>query len=74
MFNKELLRQIAVRSPAHPHVEDKRRVVCIFYELFKEGKFDLTEVENTINELPPEFPDDTTRELYQFAFSVLDEY
>lgn len=77
MFNNQLLRQIkiAVRNPAHPHIQDKRRVVCIFYELFKEGKFDLAEVENTINELPPEFTEDTTLELYQFAFvfSVLDE-
>jgi hypothetical protein len=77
MFNEELLRQIkiAVRNHAYPHVEDNRRVVCIFYRLFKEGKFDLAEVEGTINELPPEFTEDTTLELYQFAFvfSVLAE-
>jgi len=34
------------------HVEDKRRIDCIFFKLFKDGKFNLGEVERTVEALP----------------------
>jgi hypothetical protein len=47
MTNNELLDEIerAVSNKAHLHVEDKRRTACIFFKLFKDGKFNLVDVE-----------------------------
>jgi hypothetical protein len=54
MTNNELLDEIelAVSNKAHLHVEDKKRIACIFFKLFKEGKFNLREVERTVEALP----------------------
>ena len=43
---------MAVSNKAHLHVEDKRRVACIFFKTFKEGKFNLGEGERTVEALP----------------------
>jgi DeoR/GlpR family transcriptional regulator of sugar metabolism len=54
LINNELLDEIelAVSNKAHLHVEDKRRIACIFFKLFKDGKFNLCEVERTVEALP----------------------
>lgn len=54
MINNKLLDEIelAVSNKAHLHVEDKRRIACIFFKLFKDGKFNLGEVESTVDALP----------------------
>jgi hypothetical protein len=54
MTNNELLDEIelAVSNKVHLHVEDKRRITCIFFKLFKDGKFNLGEVERTVEALP----------------------
>jgi hypothetical protein len=54
MTNNELLDEIelAVSNKAHLHVEDKRRIACIFFKLFKDGRFKLADVERTVEGLP----------------------
>jgi hypothetical protein len=54
LINNELVDEIelAVSNKAHLHVEDKRRIACIFFKLFKDGKFNLCEVERTVQALP----------------------
>lgn len=72
MINNELLEQIriAATNPFHLNVEDKRRVVCTFYKLFKQGKFDFGDVEDTIEALPKEFTNVTKLELHDIAFVI----
>jgi len=53
LINDELVDEIelAVSNKAYLHVEDKRRIACIFFKLFKDGKFNLGEVERTVEAL-----------------------
>ena len=54
MIKNELLDEIElpISNKTHLHVEDKRRIACIFFKLFKDGKFNLGEVERTVEALP----------------------
>jgi hypothetical protein len=72
MINNELLEQIktAATNTFHLNAEDKRRVVCIFYELFKQGKFNSGDVEDTIEALPKEFTNVTKFQLHDIAFVI----
>jgi hypothetical protein len=71
MTNNELLDEIelAVSNKAHLHVEDKRRVACIFFKLFKDGKFNLVEVERTVEALP-EYSESSKDTINQIAFVI----
>jgi hypothetical protein len=49
----------AVRNHEQIHVLDERRVVCIFYNLFKQnGRLDVEEIDRVIKGLPSEYSDD----------------
>ena len=71
MTNNELLDEIelAVSNKAHLHVEDKRRIACMFFKLFKEGKFNLGEVEKII-EVLPEYSKSSKDIINEIAFVI----
>ena len=76
MTNNRLLDEIelAVSNKAHLHVEDKRRIACIFFKLFKDGRFDLGEVEGTVEALPEysKFSKDIINEIANTRCSLLE--
>jgi hypothetical protein len=76
MINNELLEQIkiAATNPFHLNSGDKRRVVCIFYELFKQGKFNFGDMEDTIEALPNEYTNVTKIEPLKISFDHFIQY
>lgn len=71
MTNNELLDEIelAVSNKAHLHVEDRRRIACIFYKLFKDEKFNLAEVERTVDALS-EYSKSSKDTINEIAFVI----
>jgi hypothetical protein len=71
MTNNEILDEIelAVSNKAHLHVEDKRRIACIFFGLLQKGKFDLGDIEGTIDALP-EYSKSSKDTIKQIAFVI----
>jgi hypothetical protein len=70
---KDLLNKIkeAVRNHETMHVLDERRVVCIFYKLYKQnGSIDLDDVDTIIKALPSDYAEDTKETIYDIAYFI----
>jgi len=72
MTNDELPDEIelAVSNKAHLHIEDKRRIACIFFKLLQKRNLDLGDVETAVDALPGY--SESSRDIIKQIASVID--